>query len=257
MKPALLLVLLLVWALQLPALTGYGDTPSFTLDTVAPVVELIAPNGGEAWYIGDTNDILWTATDTNVPPNPMTLWFSASGGLDWALLEEGHPNSGSYPFSVPSFQTNAARVRIGMTDAFGNYAQDQSQTNFAITYVPPAAPQNVNVDISNAIDAVISWDAVTQTIYGTPIVPDGYIVLYNQSPYEYDDHFYYFLGRSYTTGYTHHDVAEFRDQMYYRVQAYKYYTRGQLELLDLLAAGAGQPLLWRDVLELLHQGGDQ
>ena len=49
------------------------------------------------------------------------------------------------------------------------------------------------MDISNGVDAVIGWQPVTQTIYGGPIVPDGYIVLYNETPYEDDDNLYYYL----------------------------------------------------------------
>jgi hypothetical protein len=250
----LCLFLFLSSAVILPALSSYTDTAAFTLDTVDPVVDLIAPNGGEEWYIGDTNDILWTAADTNVSPCPMSLWYTVSGGLDWALLEETWPNAGSFPFVVPTYQTDSARVRIRMTDAFGNSTTRSSQSNFAITYVPPAAPQNVDVVIANAIDALISWDPVTQTIYGTPITPDGYIVLYNETPYE-DDQFYYFLGRSFTTDYTHHDVAEFRSQMYYLVKAYKNYTREELALLDYLDHGLGKRLLRKEVKEMLRTGG--
>jgi len=238
----------------LAALSSYTDTPAFTLDTVDPVVELIAPIGGEEWYIGDTNDILWTASDTNPSPDPMTLWYSMNGGMDYLLLEEAWPNLGSYPWAMPDYQSYSARVRIRMMDAFGNSTAKSSLSNFSITYVPPAAPQNVNVNITNVIDALIAWDPVTQTIYGTPITPDGYIVLYNETPYE-DDQFYYFLGRTFTTSYTHHDVAEFRSQMYYRVKAYKYYTREELALLDSLAKSTGKRLLWKDVLDIIHGGG--
>ena len=254
MKAILLACLALFLALQLPALTGYGDTPAFTLDTVAPILDLIAPNGGEEWYIGDTHDILWTAADTNPASTGTYLWYSLNGGADYTVLAEAIANTGSYPWVMPASQSYNARVRVRVYDSFGNQSQDASATAFAITYVPPAAPQNVNMVITNSIDALITWDPVNQTIYGTPIVPDGYIVLYNETPYE-DEQFYYFLGRSYTTNYTHHDVAEFRGQMYYRVKAYKYYTRGELELLDTLVQSTGKPLLWRDAQKMLQLGG--
>jgi hypothetical protein len=93
------------------------------------------------------------------------------------------------------------------------------------------------VNTSNGLDAVITWQPVTQNIYNSPLTPDGYIVLYNESPYE-DDQFYYFLGRSYTTTYTHHDVAEFRNQMFYKVLAYKNY-RGDVD--NVIQAALANP----------------
>jgi hypothetical protein len=87
------------------------------------------------------------------------------------------------------------------------------------------------------IDAVITWQPVTQNIYHSPLTPDGYIVLYNETPYE-DDQYYYFLGRSYTTTYTHQDVAEFRDQMFYKVLAYKNY-RGDVD--NIIQAALANP----------------
>jgi len=113
------------------------------------------------------------------------------------------------------------------------------------------------VDTSNHQDAVISWDAVTQTIppYNSSITPDGYIVLYNETPYE-NDRLYYFLGRSFSTNYTHHDVVEFRDQMYYKIVAYKNYSRQESAALDsLLQVRGDKPILWQDALQSIRQGG--
>jgi len=76
---------------------------------------------------------------------------------------------------------------------------------------------------------VISWTDVDTTIFGTPITVDGYIVLYNETAYEDSMQCYYFLGAtdSTTITYTHFRVAEFRDQMFYKVVAYKDY-RGNI-----------------------------
>jgi PKD repeat protein len=50
-------------------------------------------------------------------------------------------------------------------------------------YVPPAEVATPTVQIVGN-DAIISWEAVTETIYGSPITPDLYLVLYNETPYE-------------------------------------------------------------------------
>lgn len=239
MRKTLLAALLSLLGIACIALSSTTNSALFTLDTVDPDITIIAPNGGEAWYIGDTNNILWTATDTNLTPNTIYLWYSMNGGMDYITLAEAIANSGTFPWLMPNTQSYNARVRVQAQDDFGNLTQESSASAFSITYVPPAAPGNVSVDISNNVDAVITWDPVTQTIYGTPILPDGYIVLYNESPYEENEHFYYYLW-DVTTGtiFTHVGVAQHRDQMYYRVVAYKDYDG---RLTNILAAAKADP----------------
>lgn len=226
---------------------------------MAPVLELHTPNGGEIWYIGDTREITWTANDPNLANNSVDLDYSLNGGTDYLSLAETIANSGSYAWQLPSVQSYSARVRIGISDSFGNQSQKSSTANFSITYVPPAEPIGLSVDNGSNLNAVISWDAVTQTIapYDSPITPDGYIVLYNESPYE-DERLYYFLGRSLTTTYTHHDVVEFRDQMFYKVVAYKNYSREESAALESLLHRRGDsPLLWQEALQTIRQGGQK
>lgn len=99
-------------------------------------------------------------------------------------------------------------------------------------YVPPAAVEGVNVEISG-YNANLSWLPVTQTIQGTPITPDVYVVLYNETPYEDDLHYYYLTN---TPGLeaTHYGVARFRDQMFYKVVAVKFYRDDETTLLRIL-----------------------
>lgn len=238
MAKTLLTAMLLALCASAFALSSTTNSALFTLDTVDPIITIIAPNGGEAWYIGDTNAITWTAEDTNLTPNTINIWYSLSGS-EYTPLAANIANGGTWPWLMPEAQSYAARVRIEATDNFGNIGQKTSASAFSITYVPPEAPANVNVNLTNSVDAVITWDPVTQTIYGTPITPDGYIVLYNESPYEYDEHFYYFLWNVTTgTTFTHPYVAQFRDQMYYQVVAYKDYED---RLADIFAAAKAKP----------------
>ena len=250
-KACLIMLLCFAGAVAL-ALTASYDSAYFTLDLVAPELELIAPNGGEAWYIGDTNDILWSASDTNLDPNSVYLWYSLNGGLDYLPIAEAIPNSGSWPWEIPSVQSYQARVRVRIGDSFGNLSQKSSLGTFTITYVPPAPPDSVTISTVNNRDALITWLPVTQTIYGTPITPDGYVVLYNETPYE-DDQFYYFLAEVDGTSYTHQNVAHWRDQMFYRVIAFKDYD-GRLEaLLKALAKDRTEKRLWSEILADLYR----
>ena len=221
MKTAMLLCILFLFGSGLLALSSTTNTAIFSLDTVDPVITIQSPNGGEEWYIGDTNDILWSITESNLAPNSVYIYYNRGGTIN-VPLAEGIENLGTWAWAMPDTLGSNYRVRIAATDTFGNSSLKSSAGTFTITYVPPETPDGVSVDITNNVDAIISWDPVSQTIYGSPIEPDGYIVLYNESPYEHDDHFYYYLWDvTDATSFTHSGVARRRQQMYYRVVAYK------------------------------------
>ena len=195
-------------------------TPVITVDTTNPTVDLQSPNGGESWYIGETHDILWTASDSHIADLPVKLEYKKVSTGTWITIQPELSNNGSYAWLMPSITSTQTLVRLTVRDAFGNTGSDISQNPFSIGYVPPAAPQNVDVQIVNARDAVITWSPVTQTILGTDIVPSAYLVMYNQTPDPNNDAAYYYLGENATaTGYTHLNVARRAPHMYYRVVA--------------------------------------
>lgn len=261
MKTAMLLCILFMFGSGLMALTGYCTTAPVINDTVDPSLSITAPNGGEAWYFGDTNDIIWTASDTNLSPNSVYLWYSMNGGTNYIPLAEAIANSGNYPWEMPSVQSYNAKVRMKVSDSFGNFTQKASASAFTITYVPPQAPEGVNVDTTNGIDAILTWQPVTQTIYNTPITPDGYIVLYNESPNEHDEHFYYYLWDVTSgTSFTHGGVMRRRGEMFYRVVAYKDYDGRMASILSAARANPESKLSLSGIKQALVTtaiGGDK
>lgn len=227
-----------------------------TLDTVDPEVELSSPNGGESWYFGDTQNIQWNATDDFLQAQPILIEVSYAGNQNFTILAENYGNSGTYPWLFPEIATNNGYIKVTATDMLGNSTSVYSANSFSLGYVPPKPPSGLVVDISNGIDAILNWDLVTQTIYDTPIVPDGYLILFNETPYENDDNKYYFLGFSPTTNYTHYYAAENCDIFYYTVKTKKTFSARELAMLEEYSAkNRSKPITWQEMKAKLQDQG--
>ena len=97
-------------------------------------------------------------------------------------------------------------------------------------YVPPKPPNNL-VCVMDGYNAVLTWDAVTETIFDTPIVPDYYLVFYNGSANPEGE--FYFHGATPDLTYTHSLVGLHSPYMFYRIVAYKFYGREKVSIEDL------------------------
>lgn len=248
MKKLLIALTLLLLGVSAQAIFSTTNSAVFTLDTKAPTLALISPNGGEEWYLGDTNNILWNATDNNLANNSVYIWYSLNGGTDYTSLAQEIANSGSFAWPTPEQLSNSGKVKIQVADSFGNISQKVSASAFSITHVPPAYPEGVTLAINSSGDIEINWQPVTETIHGTPIIPDGYLVLYNETAYENVNNYYYYLW-DVTEGYTftHHHVALHRDQMYYRVVAYKDYDGRLADILSELKSNPELKLSFAEI----------
>lgn len=252
MKKAILLCFYLLILSIAFAYSSYTETPLFTLDTVAPTLNLIAPNGGEDWCLGVNNSILWNASDTNLSTGPVSLWYNLTGDQNYILLDTNIPNSGIYSWLVPAQANSLSTVRIEVRDAYGNTTVKTSEQYFNVIYAPPVKPTHITIDLTGN-NTVLNWLPVTEAIGGTPITPDGYIILYNDTIYD-DDMSYYFLARVNGTTYTHLDAVEIWDLLFYRIIAYKNYSRENLDYLKSLSPGTGKKRIpWVDVLKMMHQ----
>lgn len=237
MQKAMLFCIMFLFCTWLQAIIGHGTSAPVINDTVDPSLSITTPNGGEEWYIGDTQDITWSATDTNILANSVNIWYSLNGGTDYTSIIENTGNDGIHSWELPFEQSYNAKVRLQVSDSFGNHSQASSAGPFSITGVPPLPPEGVTVDTSNGVDALISWQPVTQDINLNPLTPDGYIVLYNVTPYE-DDQFYSVLGSGASTNFTHQEAAASMNKVFYKVVAYKNY-RGDMD--TVLRAALANP----------------
>jgi len=103
-------------------------------------VELNAPNGGETWCPGTTQNITWTSLGvTNVK-----IELSSDGGNNWSTLTSSvSAASGSWAWSIPGSTTAGTTYRVKISDASNGSRVDPSNANFTIGSLPAITTQPV------------------------------------------------------------------------------------------------------------------
>ncbi|MDI6841011.1 MAG: Ser-Thr-rich GPI-anchored membrane family protein [bacterium] len=129
-------------------------------------LKIIAPNGGEVWWAGESNTITWTTagTDTNV-----RLWYTPDGGAQWTEIISSTLDDGSYLWTVPDSPTIRAKVKIWDVaspseeegDAIHHPNLDRSDFCFTIAKSPGIVVMCPNGGEFFAIDSTrnIIWDS--------------------------------------------------------------------------------------------------
>jgi len=94
---------------------------------VTPTLTVTAPNGGESWAAGSSQNITWTTTGTIAN---VKIELSIDGGTNYTTIVASTANTGSYSWTVPSSASAACRIRV--SDAAGG-TSDASNGSFTIT----------------------------------------------------------------------------------------------------------------------------
>lgn len=115
-----------------------GDSPEKTIvvDTITPVVELLAPNGGEILGAHRTTVVRWKAVDSNLAPGGITLEASTDGEA-WIPVARDLPNTGSYHWDIGPLSSAQFRLRVTARDLAGNVGSDLSDAPFVVDGLAP------------------------------------------------------------------------------------------------------------------------
>lgn len=114
-------------------------------------VEVTAPNGGESWCPGSTQNITWTSTGvTNVKIE------SSPDGTNWTtLIASTSAAAGSWGWAIPAnFTPGTYRIRI--SDAANGARVDQSNATFTIGSAPSISTHPSDVTICQGQTANLS-----------------------------------------------------------------------------------------------------
>lgn len=118
-----------------------SNTP-FSIVPATPV--LTAPNGGQSWYAGTTNNITWNSS--TIYTSTVRLDYSVDNGTNWINIVTNATNNGTYSWVAPLENSSNCLVRISN---FGDMpVNDVSDAVFtikpAVTILTPNGGEQVN-----------------------------------------------------------------------------------------------------------------
>ena len=97
-----------------------GDVPEIRVevDTTPPDAKLYAPTPDPV--SADALLLRWTATDKNLPLNPITLEWSEKRDGPWMPIISDHPNTGQHKWQVPPGLPVQVFMRLRVKDLASN-----------------------------------------------------------------------------------------------------------------------------------------
>jgi hypothetical protein len=152
-------------------------------------LQLIAPDGGEAWEAGSVRTIRWSITAEQGPDaGTVDLEYSIDGGQTWNALASGVANDGTYDWLLPGVVSDAARIRVVRPhrDDFAPQifpsacSDDASAGNFSITApvlvagsIPATPDGGLRIDPAPYGDLRLSWEPSCSDDVGDHAIYEG------------------------------------------------------------------------------------
>ena len=148
-------------------------TSNFTIDSTAPSLSALNLNGGQYLAGGASQDISWTATDTNFGTTPMLVEYSSDGGTVWNTIGGGAvANTTPLSWTVPSITSATVKVRVTATDRSGN-ATTVTGSNLTIDSTAPSVSLTAPVTaefVKGSASYNVTWTASDTNFGTTPIL---------------------------------------------------------------------------------------
>jgi len=148
--------------------------------TTSPSLTLTAPDGGENWQVGSSQNITWVSSGS---VGNIKIEYSSDSGSSWSKVVTSTSNSGSYTWTIPNTPSSQCLVRI--SEAADGNPSDTSNAVFnivngagaSLTVTSPNGGENWevgsshnitwssfgsvgNIKIQYSIDNGNSWDTV-------------------------------------------------------------------------------------------------
>jgi hypothetical protein len=104
----------------------------FTIyNSVQQELVVTAPNGGEIWQAGTSQNITWSSTNIA----SVKIEYTTNNGMDWTTIIDNTPSDGYYTWTqVPANSSTNCRIKV--SDAEDNFPYDFSNAVFTIAPEP-------------------------------------------------------------------------------------------------------------------------
>ncbi|MFO7793279.1 MAG: S8 family serine peptidase [Candidatus Saliniplasma sp.] len=147
------------------ALVGYNGMDEVPGDP--PQIDLTRPVGGEVWQADTQEDITWDTTAGDDPIDYVNLYYSVDGGTSFETIATEVADTGSYTWNIPNEDSTTCQVRAQVVDEVGRTNESVSG-DFTIEGVPPAPPENLNVEhYGRSVQALFEDDVSEDLGYTT------------------------------------------------------------------------------------------
>jgi hypothetical protein len=121
---------------------GFGGTPPragdsahcwLEVDTTVPLVTLAAPELGTAGAVA----LRWTATDKNLGPEPVSLYYRTRLDGPWQPIVRTAKNDGTYRWTFPRDAGSQFYFKVEVTDLAGNVGRVESPSAIVLDTTEP------------------------------------------------------------------------------------------------------------------------
>jgi hypothetical protein len=92
-------------------------------------ITVTAPNGGETWTDGATENIIWTSSNTS---GNVKISYSTNSGANWTIVINSTADDGSYSWSLPDVGSDQTNCRVKVEDINNSSCYDESNSDFTI-----------------------------------------------------------------------------------------------------------------------------
>jgi len=151
---------------------GWGSPPHEVYGTAVitqtgPDLELLEPDGGEFFEVGQVTDIEWSVDDLH----EVKIELSRNGGVDWEDIAATTPNDGTFSWTVTGPGSINARIKVSSLDGLST----DSSGDFTIFAPSPwltVAPDQgaINNGDSETLVATFDTNGLANAVYHAWIV---------------------------------------------------------------------------------------